>query len=237
MPIDLGIKIDEDDMVISFLKALEGVNLSKHFKKGKCRGRKEYDRCKLLKVALFAYMLCDHDLRFMESLCRYDIRFMYIMGEERPSFMAFERLLKDYLVKNIDEIFFELSNSIGALMKINKEIQYIDGTKLEADAGKYTFVYETRIINARKKLWHKISDSIADINKNRGLGFNQNDKYCAQEIGYIVQYLFEIMKQEMLKMPIWIGIQEIVLLESAIRIRLRLLEENLIHIQVKNFLN
>ena len=122
-------------------------------------------------------------------------------------------------------------------MKINKEIQYIDGTKLEADAGKYTFVYKIRIINARKKLWQKISDSIADINKNRGLGFNQNDKYCAQEIGYIVQYLFEIMKQEMLKMPIWIGIQEIVLLESAIGIRLRLLEENLIHIQVKNFLN
>lgn len=121
MPIDLGIKIDEDDMVISFLKALEGVNLSKHFKKGKCRGRKEYDRRKLLKVALFAYMLCDNDLRSMESLCRYDIRFMYIMGEERPSFMAFERLLKDYLVKNIDEIFFELSNSIGTLMKINKE--------------------------------------------------------------------------------------------------------------------
>lgn len=151
--------------------------------------------------------------------------------------MTFERLLKDYLVKKIDEIFFELSNSIGALMKINKEIQYIDGTKLEADAGKYTFVYKTKIINARKKLWQKISDSIADINKNRRLGFNQNDKYCAQEIGCIIQYLFEIMKQEKLKMPIWIGIQEIVLLESAIRIRLRLLEENLIHIQVKNFLN
>ena len=81
-------------------------------------------------------------------------------------------------------------------MKINKEIQYIDGTKLEADAGKYTFVYKTRIINARKKLWQKISDSIADINKNRGLGFKQNNKYCAQEIGYIVQYLFEIMKKE-----------------------------------------
>lgn len=44
------------------------------------------------KVALFAYMLCDNDLRSMESLCRYDIRFMYIVGEERPSFMTFERL-------------------------------------------------------------------------------------------------------------------------------------------------
>ena len=113
LPIDLGIKIDEDDMVVSFLKALEGVNLFKYFKKGKCRGRKGYDRCKLLKVALFAYMLCDNDLRSMESLCRYDIRFMYIMGEETPSFMTFERLFKDYLVKNIDEIFFELSNNIN----------------------------------------------------------------------------------------------------------------------------
>ena len=42
MPIDFGIKIDEDDVIVSFLKALEGVNLSKHFKKGKCRGRKGY---------------------------------------------------------------------------------------------------------------------------------------------------------------------------------------------------
>lgn len=81
-------------------------------------------------------------------------------------------------------------------MKINKQIQYIDGTKLEADSGKYAFVYKTRIVNARKRLWLKISDSIADINKNRGLGFYQNNKYCAQEIGYIVQYLFEVMKKE-----------------------------------------
>ena len=81
-------------------------------------------------------------------------------------------------------------------MKINKQIQYIDGTKLEADAGKYTFVYKTRIINARKRLWLKISDAIAYINKNRGFDFYQNNKYCAQEIGYIVQYLFKVMKKE-----------------------------------------
>ena len=93
---------------------------------------------------------------------------MYIMDEETPSFMTIERLLKDYLIKSIDDIFFEPSNNIGTLMKINKKIQYIDGTKLEADAGKYTFVYKTRIINARKRLWLKIRDSIVDINKNRG---------------------------------------------------------------------
>ena len=44
LPIDLGIKIDEDDMVVSFLKALEGVNLSKYFKRSMCRGGKGYER-------------------------------------------------------------------------------------------------------------------------------------------------------------------------------------------------
>ena len=68
--------------------------------------------------------------------------------------MTFERLLKTISLRRLMR-YFELSNSIGALMKINKEIQYIDGTKLEADAGKYTFVYKTKIINARKKLWQK----------------------------------------------------------------------------------
>ena len=34
LPIDLGIKIDEDDVVVSFLKALGEVNLSKYSKRG-----------------------------------------------------------------------------------------------------------------------------------------------------------------------------------------------------------
>ena len=33
LPLDLGIKINPDDEVVSFLKALEGVNLKKYLKK------------------------------------------------------------------------------------------------------------------------------------------------------------------------------------------------------------
>lgn len=101
MLIDSGIKIEEDAMAVSFLKEMERVNLSNYFKSKK----KGHDRCRLLKATLFAYMLCDSDLRSMELFCKYDIRFMYIIDEETSSFMTFERLLKGYLVKNIDIIF------------------------------------------------------------------------------------------------------------------------------------
>lgn len=191
LPLDLGIKINSDDEVVSFLKALEGVNLNKYLKRSECRGRKGYDNVMLLKVVLFARMIGFGDVRSMESLCKHDIRFMYIMKEETPSFMAFERLLQDYLIDDIDHIFFDISQNIGKLMNIDKTVQYIDGTKFEANANKYSFVYKTRIINARRKLFTKITEDIILLDNERGFDFQYHYFYCAQEVGYIVQYLME----------------------------------------------
>lgn len=193
LPLDLGIKIDPDDEVVSFLKALEGVNLNKYLKRKECRGRKGYDNVMLLKVFLLARMIGFDHLRNLESLCKHDIRFMYITNEERPSFMAFERLSKEYLIYDIDYIFFDISKNIGKLMNIDKTVQYIDGTKFEVNANKYSFVYKTRIINAREKLFLKITEEITSLNSERGFDFSYQQFYCAQEIGYIAQYLMECM--------------------------------------------
>ena len=193
LPLDLGIKINPDDEVVSFLKALEGVNLTKYLKREERRGRKGYDNVLLLKVVLFARMIGIDDLRSLESLCRNDIRFMYIMNEDTPSFMTFERLLINYLVRDIDEIYFEITQNICNLMSVDKSIQYIDGTKIEANANKYSFVYKTRIVNARVRLFSKITNAIMKMNMERGFNFSYHHFYCAQEVGYIAQYLMEIM--------------------------------------------
>ena len=80
LPLDLGIKINPDnDVVVSFLKALEGVNLKKHLKRSERRGRKRYDNVLLHKAILFTRMVSDCNVRNLESLCKHDIRFMYIM--------------------------------------------------------------------------------------------------------------------------------------------------------------
>lgn len=184
LPLDLEIKINPDDEVVSFLKALEGVNLYKYLKRKERRGRKGYDNVMLLKVVLFARMIGECNLRHLESLCRHDIRFMYIMNEETPSFMTFERLLNDYLIHDIDDIYFAITNHICTLMGVDKSIQHIDGTKIEANANKYSFVYKTRILNARMKLFSKVTHTIIEMNMERGFDFSYHYFYCAQEIGY-----------------------------------------------------
>ena len=196
LPIDLGLKIESDDEVVSFLKAIEGVNLKKFLVRKERRGRKGYDNVKLLKAVLFARMNNVSETRKIAALCRHDIRFMYIMNEERPRHMAFERLLVNYLQYDIDYIFFEVTNHIASEMSVDRSAQHIDGTKVESYANRYSFVYKKRILNARRKLFTKISEAILELNAERGFSYPCQSGYCAQEIGYIAQYLMEIMVNE-----------------------------------------
>ncbi len=56
-PLEIGLKINLDDELVSFLKAIEGVNLRKYLKRRSSRGRKGFDKVMLLKIILFARMI------------------------------------------------------------------------------------------------------------------------------------------------------------------------------------
>lgn len=194
LSMDVGVVIPENDPVYSFLKALEGVNLNVYLKRSERRGRKGYDNLKLLKILLFARMVNITSLRQIASSCTTDIRFMYLADYDTPSHMAFERLIKEYLIKDIDAIFFDISRHIGELMDVDFSCQYIDGTKIEANANRYKFVYKKRIITARKKLYTKITEEIIKLNQSRGFCYLYGQQYCSYELLYLMQYLLEIMR-------------------------------------------
>ena len=80
LPLDLGIKINISDPVVTFKEVMEGVNLNKYLIKDstETRGRDGYDPKVLLKIVLFAFMINVRSTRKIESLCRNDIRFMYL---------------------------------------------------------------------------------------------------------------------------------------------------------------
>jgi len=64
-------------------------------------------------------------------------------------------------------------------MHIARSVQYIDGTKIETNANKYTFVYKTRILNVRRKLFTKITEPIVSLNMERGYDFSYHYIYSA----------------------------------------------------------
>ncbi|WP_296875994.1 transposase, partial [Thomasclavelia sp.] len=171
-----------------------GVNLRKYFKNRDRRGRKGYDSAKMLRALLFS-MMVNHtiDYRKVATSCRYDVRFMHIMEYDMPSHNAFKNLVRFKLIKSIDEIFMEISHHIGELMNVDFSVQYIDGTKIEANANKNTFVYKKRIINAREKKFEKITQSVREISEEIGWDIPIRRHYCAQEMGNMAERLMEEM--------------------------------------------
>lgn len=196
LPLDLELCIDENDMVFSFLDAIEGVDLSKYVKLIRSNNTNSHDRCVLLRTALFAYMINRRSLDEMEELCKTDIRFMMLSKHKRPSHMAFQRMLTE-LTDTIENIFFEISSHIAKdKMLCNMEVQYVDGTKIEANANKNSFVYKKRIINAREKLFEKITDLICKLYLEYRYNVKIKKAYDSLDIGYICQYLMEVMVRE-----------------------------------------
>ena len=109
--------------------------------------------------------------------------------------MAFSRLMKD-LPENIDDIYFDIYKKLIRKTGTDPNIQFVDGTKIEANAHKNSFVYRKRIENAIDKLYSDISKEIMSLNISYGYSYQISNHYCSLEIWFIVQYLMEVMVHE-----------------------------------------
>lgn len=150
LPVDVSYSIDEDDPLRTFMEVIGGLNLNKYFKKSH-RGREGYNDTILLKIVLFAFMENIRSLRAIEKECKTDIRFMWLSGGIKPSHMAFQRFISERLIKEIDLIFYEVNSYLIEKENIDTSILYIDGTKIEANARKFSFVWKKAILNYQKK--------------------------------------------------------------------------------------
>ncbi|TDW13943.1 transposase-like protein DUF772 [Breznakia blatticola] len=120
---------------------MEGINLAKYLVK-QHKGRQEYNPFTMIKVVLFTYMNQIYSLRKIEKAIRTDIRFMWLAQEEQPSHMAIKRFIDEKLRYNIKNIYHDVLNRIIELDEVDTSTIYIDGTKLQANARKLSFVWK-----------------------------------------------------------------------------------------------
>ncbi|MGX8832704.1 transposase [Amedibacillus sp. YH-ame6] len=157
LPLDLGKKLNSSDPVFSFLKVMEGVNWNKYLSHPIRKGREEYNPFKMIKIVLFAFMNKIYSLRKIEHACKTDIRFMYLMNEEQPSHMAIQRFINHYMKDSVENIFKDIFTSICSLDIVDTEVMYIDGTKIEANANKFTFIWKKTAIKTRDKTFMRLN--------------------------------------------------------------------------------
>ena len=186
LPLEIEKLIDITDPVYTFCEVMDHIDLSGYFveEKGYKTGRPRCDAEKLLKVILFAFM--EHgfrSLREIEKLCRTDIRYMNLLDEMKaPSFATFGNLIRNELTDTIEQIFADVNAYIFEKDHVDLDHTYIDGTKIEANANKYTWVWKKSCIKNRDKMFVRISELIDSMNVEVlnlfGLKFDTREEYA-----------------------------------------------------------
>ena len=195
MPLDVERMIDFNDEVYSFSEIIDRIDLSKYLVHKENRmGRKRYDGEKLLKIVLFAFMENGYtSVREIEKYCRTDIRYMWLLDDMKaPSFMTFENFIKHDLTQSIEDIFLEVNLTIFQLEGVDLNHGYIDGTKIEANANKYTWVWKKSCVRMRDRIFERVTDLFGRMNDGvlAGLGVKIEPRS-----EYAIEYLEEVLEE------------------------------------------
>lgn len=193
LPLDLGIILSPKSEVHTYLELTKGIALEKYFGKSSNKGRLPKNRVKIMNAILFGYMIGFRSTRAIEQACINDIRFMYlIQGMAAPSHTLINNVMNE-IKEKLDFLLLEINKEIIKREDIDMDKLYIDGTKIEADANKYTFKWRKSILKHRDKLYLKISKEIKQYNKIvQEYGYKQlteNEKYKPRKIEKIVNRL------------------------------------------------
>ena len=152
-------RIDEDiaknDPVRMVDALVESLNLEGFKKLYKECGRSPYHPRMMLKVILYAYMNNIYSCRKIERLLHRDIHYIWLAGYEKPDFVTINRF-RNRVKKEINEVFTQIVLLLSAKGFISLNVEYIDGTKIESKANKYTFVWKKTVERNRVRLMKKI---------------------------------------------------------------------------------
>ena len=109
----------------------------------------------ILKVVLYAYMNGDFSSRDIEEDCRRDINFMFLLeGAPVPDHATFARFHTLHFALCSKKILAAVTKFLYSIGEISGEDIFIDGTKIEAYANKYTFVWKKATTkNTWKNFW------------------------------------------------------------------------------------
>lgn len=84
-------------------------------------------------------------------------------GEKAPNYHEIARFRSERLSKCIESLFYQFVNKLSAIGEINFEHLFVDGTKIEANANKYSFVWKKSTNKYEAKLLEKLRKLVPDL--------------------------------------------------------------------------
>ena len=204
LPLNLETIIPVDDSVRLLSQFVEAMDLTDLYS--------TYERINtvsprtLLKIVLYSYMNGDYSSRSMELNCKRDINFMYLLeGKPVPDHATFARFRSIHFAPCAKRILAEMSTLLYELGEVSGETIFIDGTKIEACANKYTFVWKKAVTKNHEKLLIKIAALIAECEQLYGIQIVHGDTVKMKHVKRLRKKLYALKQEENIEFVYGIG--------------------------------
>jgi transposase len=188
-------RIDEDiaktDPVRIVNAIVDSLNLDGFKKLYKETGRSPYHPKMMLKVILYAYMNNIYSCRKIEKLLHRDIHYIWLAGYEKPDFITINRF-RNRVKEEINNVFTQMVLILADKGLVSLDVEYIDGTKIESKANKYTFVWRKSVEKNRSKLIDKIKNLLGQIDESIAQDNAMEDPAVEFTPGLLTQIVSEL---------------------------------------------
>ena len=163
LPINLGIMIEKDEPVRKLVEICDELDYTNLYA-GFLRHWRKVNPRTLFEIIVFAYMCGIYASREIEKACRHDIRFMWILnGEPVPDHSTIARFQNERLTGVMEELFYQLTEKLYEMGELTYQTLFVDGTKIEANANRYTFVWAKAVKKQHEKLEARIAKEVPEV--------------------------------------------------------------------------
>lgn len=201
LPLDLNDLVAIDHPVRTINAVLDKVDITSIVKTYKAGGTSSYHPRMLLKVMVYAYVSNIYSSRRIEEALGQNIHFMWLAGMQRPDHNTINRFRGQRLQKTLKPVFNQVVLMLCEEGLVNIRDLYTDGTKIEANANRYTFVWgkaiktsRERIVKQLDELWqYALGVAASEMDDTDPSGFK---KISSETVNQTIDRINEVLKDK-----------------------------------------
>ena len=165
IPMEWKTLIDKNDVVFVLNDLIDNMNIDKLLETYSPLGNSSYSPKMMLKILMYGYIRKRYSSRQIAEAVQCDIKFIWLAGGNKPTRNVINSFRKDKMKIIMEDVFVELLVVLEKKGYINTEEYFVDGTKIEANANKYTFVWKKAVEKYRAKLQEQVHELMKDIDE------------------------------------------------------------------------
>jgi transposase len=131
--------------------------------------------------------------RKLEQACRRDVNFMYLLGRSTaPDHATIARFRSERLTDAVEDLFSQLVHILKEMGELSLCSVFIDGTKLEANANRYSFVWKKSTQKNEAKMQEKMKQELPELATEFNLRFYVGEKIRAKDLKKLRKRLYSL---------------------------------------------